>query len=121
MKADFANFVTELFQVVGPVTVRKMFGGHGLFLDGLMFGLIADNTLYLKTDAQSEIEFIEKGLEKFSYQKKAKRCYLNYHQAPEEALEDLEQTHYWGNMAYETAQRAVTKKTPKTAPSPHRS
>ncbi len=106
MKTSFADFVCEIFQIVGPVTTRKMFGGYGLFLDGLMFGIIDGNTLYLKTDDHSEHPFIDKGLEKFSYLRQGKPCFLNYHQAPEESLEDLDQTRYWGNLAYETAIRS---------------
>ena len=47
----FHEFVIELFAPMGPVSVKRMFGGAGVFRDGLMFALIADDTLFLKTDA----------------------------------------------------------------------
>ena len=47
---DFTAYVIDLMQGMGPVTSKKMFGGIGIFLDGLMFGLIAGNELYLKTN-----------------------------------------------------------------------
>lgn len=110
----YIDFITDLFQVIGPVTAIRMFGGHGLFLEGLMFAIVDKSTLYLKTDDQTESLFIDKGMEKFSYQRQGKQCYLNYHQAPEEALEQLEQTRHWGNLAYQTALTTAAK-SPKKA------
>lgn len=78
----FVNYVVELMQVVGAVTAKSMFGGHGLFLDGLMFGVIANDVLYLKADKLTQDEFINKGLEAFSYQKNGKQFNMSYYQAP---------------------------------------
>ena len=50
---EFVSYVVELMQSVGPVHAKGMFGGHGIFLDGLMFGLVADSVLYLKVDAET--------------------------------------------------------------------
>ena len=49
--APFHEFVMELFAPMGPVNVRRMFGGAGVFRDGLMFALLSDYVIYLKTDA----------------------------------------------------------------------
>jgi len=49
---EFVSYIVDLMQSMGPVYSKGMFGGHGIFLDGLMFGLVADNVLYLKTDKQ---------------------------------------------------------------------
>lgn len=97
-------------QSLGPVLSRRMFGGQGIFIDHLMFGLVADSTLYLKVDEQSENEFKVKGLEAFTYSKKGKDVSLSYYQAPEEAMEDSEEMKIWGNKAYSAALRAAAKK-----------
>ncbi len=106
----FASHVIDLMQIIGPVYDKRMFGGYGIFLDGLMFGLIADSTLYFKTDEKTVSSFSEKGLEAFSYLKKGKDCKLSYFQAPEEALEDIEEMREWANMAFNTALRAKQRK-----------
>lgn len=107
---EFVFYVVELMQSIGPVRAKGMFGGHGIFLEGLMFGLVADGILYLKADKNTENEFKEKGLEAFTYYRKGKELKMSYYQAPEEALEDGEEMNVWANKAYSTALRAVSKK-----------
>lgn len=106
----FADYVAELMQAVGPVSVRRMFGGHGLFLDGVMLGLIADSVLYLKVDDETEGEFVARGLEAFTYHKQGKPFRMSYCQAPDEALEDAEEMRAWANRAYGAALRAAARK-----------
>lgn len=108
---DFVHYIVDLMQSIGPVQSKRMFGGYGLFLEGLMFGLIVDNTLFLKADKDSEQEFKAKGLEAFTYQKKDKTVSLSYFQAPEEALENYEEMNSWANKAYAAALRAAQSKT----------
>ncbi len=93
----------DLMQSVGPVN-------HGIFLEGLMFALIADRALYLKVDKESENEFKDKGLEVFTYNKKGKQYSMSYYQAPEETLEDAEEMNVWANKAYSAALRAAARK-----------
>ena len=107
---EFVSYVVELMQSIGPVSYKRMFGGYGLFLEGLMFGLIADNTLYLKADKDTEQEFKVKGLEPFTYLKKDKAVSLSYYQAPEETLENYDDMNVWANKAYATALRAAENK-----------
>jgi DNA transformation protein len=97
-------------QSVGPVRAKRMFGGYGIFLDDLMFGLIADNVLYLKADKETEAEFKSKGLDAFTYKKKDKILSMSYYQAPEETLEDSDEMNIWANKAYNAALRAAAKK-----------
>lgn len=106
---EFVTYVVDLMQSIGPVQARSMFGGHGIFLDELMFGLIADATLYLKADKETINEFSDKGLEAFTYIKKGKEYKMSYYQAPEEALEDSEEMITWANKAYNAALRAASK------------
>jgi len=102
--------VVELMQTIGPVSAKPMFGGHGVFLEGLMLALIADSVLYFKADKESEGEFKELGLGPFTYHKKGKEYAMSYFQAPEETLEDLEEMKIWANKAYAAALRAAARK-----------
>ena len=111
--AAYVTYVIELMQPIGPVQAKRMFGGHGIFLEDLMFGLVTDNILYLKADNESENEFISQGLEAFSYQKQGKTQTLSYYQAPEESLEDSDEMYVWANKAYGAALRAAAKKSEK--------
>ena len=109
-KKQFASYVVDLMQVIGPVYSKRMFGGFGLFLDGLMFGLIADNSLYLKVDDQTRPDFEEQGLQAFTYAKKEGTASLNYYQAPDEAMENLDVMRDWAAAAFEVALRAAARK-----------
>lgn len=107
---QFAAHVVDLLQTIGPVYSKRMFGGFGIFLDGLMFGLIADNELYLKVDDGNRERFEALGLEAFTYYKQEKAMQLSYYQAPEEAIESMELMSEWGAQAFECALRAAAKK-----------
>ena len=69
---EFAAYVVDLMQSLGPVQAKAMFGGYGIFLDGLMFALIADSVLYFKVDKTTENDFKLRDLEPFTYNKKGK-------------------------------------------------
>ena len=107
---EFASYVVELLQTIGPVRSKRMFGGFGMFLEDLMFGLIAGNELYLKVDVESRTDFEDLGLSPFVYNKNGKSMEMSYFQPPEEAMEDSEIMAEWANKAYSAALRAAAKK-----------
>lgn len=107
---EFVSYVIELMQPLGSVRAKRMFGGHGIFLDSLMFALIADSVLYLKTDKETVVDFEQKDLQAFSYAKNGKEFKMAYYQAPEEALENIEEMNVWANKAYAVALRTAFKK-----------
>ncbi len=107
---EFVAYLLEVFEQVGPLQARRMFGGHGLFREGLMFGLVADDTLYLKADAQNQPHFEALGLEPFHYHKGDKRMTIAYWQAPEHILEDRDEAAQWGRAAFAAALRADAAK-----------
>lgn len=110
IEKEFVSYVVDLMQSIGPVRAKGMFGGHGIFLDDLMFGLVADGMLYLKADKVIIHEFEEKELEAFVYGRQGKVFKMSYYRAPEEALEDVEEMIVWANKAYGAALRAASKK-----------
>ena len=85
-----------------------MFGGHGIYHDGLMFALVADDTLYLKADNSSKQRFIDKNLPAFEYDKKDKTIKLSYYLAPEEIYDDPDEAVYWAKLAYQAALSSKT-------------
>ncbi|MBE0624798.1 MAG: TfoX/Sxy family protein [Burkholderiales bacterium] len=110
MSEDFVDYVMELFGPFGTVTARRMFGGHGVYLDGLMFAIVSEDTLYLKADEMNRIEFEQADCEIFSYTRKSKRARLNFFRAPEDAMESPELMLPWARTAYAAALRTNAKK-----------
>mgnify|MGYP001610970651 CR=1 FL=1 len=98
------------FSRLGQVSARKMFGGHGLYCDGVFFGIVMDGTLYLKTDDQNRAEFEQAECEIFSYSRKGKRATLNFYRAPEEAMDSPHLMLPWARSALSAALRARTGK-----------
>lgn len=107
--SEFIDYVKEVFKSFGPVQARKMFGGCGLFYDGVMFGLIADDVLYLKSDQAIESHFTDRELERFTYEKRGKSIRMSYFMAPEELFEDSEQAAIWARRSLDAAVRAKQK------------
>lgn len=83
-----------------------MFGGHGLYCDGAFFGIMLDNTLYLKADDRNRADFERAGCEIFSYSRKGKRATLNFYRAPEDALDAPQLMLPWARGALSAALRA---------------
>lgn len=108
--------VMDRIQLAGAATAKRMFGGVGIFHNGLMFALIAGNELYLKADKHSVQFFIDHDLPAFSYSKANGKVFrLSYYLAPESFFEDDEETLHWTQLAIDAAVRAPAKqqKTPK--------
>ncbi|NJM30820.1 MAG: TfoX/Sxy family protein [Rhizobiales bacterium] len=95
----------------GTVSIRKMFGGAGVYRDSLMFALVADDVLYLKADAESRKDFDAEGLPPFVYEAAGgKRTVMSYFRAPEACLDDPGQMAEWCRKAYAAALRANKKR-----------
>lgn len=110
MSSGFVDYVMELFGPFGTVVSRRMFGGHGVYLDGLMFAIISGESLYLKADEMNRVEFEQAGCEIFGYARKGKRATLNFFRAPEDAMESPELMLPWARTAYAAALRANARK-----------
>ncbi len=104
-KNAFLTHVLDQLEAVGPVGARAMFGGFGLYLRGVMFALIADETLYFKTDAGNRAAFEAAGMGPFVYESRGRRLAMSYHEAPPDALEDAAALSELARGAYAAAQR----------------
>lgn len=99
------DWYRELLESIGPVSARKMFGGWGLFHDGRMFALVADDVLYLKVDAQTRDVFAEAGCTPFIYRSARGEAAMGYWRAPDEAMDDPEAMRPWARLAWQAAER----------------
>jgi DNA transformation protein len=113
--SELLRHLLELMQAWAPVTARAMFGGHGLYRDGRMFALVANDTLYLKVDADSQARFAAAVSMPFIYQSASRRIEMSYWSAPAECLEDVVAMRDWCQLAYAAALRAATRKRSPTA------
>ncbi len=87
-ESEFVRFVVESLRAVGPVNARRMFGGCGLFLDGVMFALVVDDRLYFKVDDGNRPAYEARSLEPFSYTRRGRRIEMSYREAPSEGFDD---------------------------------
>jgi DNA transformation protein len=110
MSDEFIDYVMELLGPFGTVRTRRMFGGHGVYLDGLMFAIVSDDTLYLKADEMNRVEFELAGCEIFGYARKGRRATLDFFRAPEDAMDSAQLMLPWARTAYAAALRANAKK-----------
>jgi DNA transformation protein len=110
MSDEFTDYVMELLGPFGTVRTRRMFGGYGVYLDGLMFAIVSDDTLYLKSDEMNRTEFEQAGCEIFGYARKGKRATLNFFRAPEAAMDSPNLMLPWARTAYAAALRVNAKK-----------
>lgn len=107
VNSSYLEYLLDQLHWLGLVSSRRMFGGAGLFLDGLMFGLVIDNTLYLKADAETRALYEAVGCGPMCYERKGKTVALSYYQLPEEVLDDRDQLVDWVNGAYAVALAAA--------------
>ena len=103
---EYAAFIEDLLSPFAPVSVRRMFGGAGVYHDGVMFALIAEDTLYLKADRETVEDFKAAGSSPFEYRGKNRRVSLSYWQLPERLYEDADELAEWASRAYAAALRA---------------
>lgn len=106
---QYKVFLEELFAGFGPVTIRNMFGGGGVYHDGVMFGLIADDTLFLKVDETTQADFEAEGMKPFTYTGKGKPVSMSYWELPEALYDDPDSFVGWARKAFEVARIAKHK------------
>jgi DNA transformation protein len=121
-KDSFHDFVRELFAGLGPVQVKRMFGGAGGYADGLMFLLIGDDTIYLKVDDALRAELAAEGCGPFVWTPKSgpragEQVDLGYCRLPDTAMDDPDEAARWGAKALAVARaKAKAKASAKRKP-----
>jgi DNA transformation protein and related proteins len=114
VSAQFREFLIEQMAGFGPVTIRAMFGGAGVYHVGLMFALVDDDVLYFKVDEVSRAVFVAEKLSPFVYSMKGgKKIDMSYFRSPERCLDDADEMAQWCRVAYGVALKAAAQKKPK--------
>jgi DNA transformation protein len=102
---EYREFVLEQLGRVAPVTVRSMFGGAGIYADGMIFALIAGDTVYLKVDDVNRPDFQAAGMGPFNPFGDDKHV-MQYYELPAELLEDPDRLRPWMFAAIDVARRS---------------
>ncbi|MGO1068661.1 TfoX/Sxy family protein [Lysobacter sp. CA199] len=105
MSEDFMAHLRDLASDFGALSARRMFGGSGVYHDGLMIGLIEDEVLYLKTDDLTRARFAAAGSAAFVYTRQRKPIELSYWSVPESAMDSPQEMRPWLALAFEAALR----------------
>jgi DNA transformation protein len=102
---SYREFVLEQLSRVTPVTGKSMFGGIGIYAQGLFFALIADDRLYFKVNDATRPDFEQRGMEPF--RPFGEDSAMGYYEVPVDVLEDVNQLEAWIKKAVDVA--AATK------------
>lgn len=100
--ASFSDYVRDQLQDLGPVECRAMFGGHGLYRNGVFFGILYRGRLYFKTDSTTRAAYEEQGMRAF--RPRAGQTLKNYYEVPPDVLEDADLLVEWAREAVRVAE-----------------
>ena len=108
---SFAEFLREQFSPLGRITFRRMFGKSGVFCDGVMFGMVTDNMLYVRIDDESKAFFQEAAaFPPLNYAKKGFVIDLAFWRVPERLFDEPDELAAWGRAALAAAHRIARKR-----------
>ena len=112
---DFGDWVREHFAALGLLEIKRMFGGAGVYAYGLIFALLDDETVWLKTDEVNAPLLEAAGSRQFTYPTKVGGTMsMAYWSLPESALDDPEEAVGWARQSIDVALRKTTAKRPRT-------
>ncbi len=108
---EFLDHVADQLRGFGPMAVRRMFGGAGLFRGALMFGLVADDVLYFKVGATDRDRYAAAGARPFTYRRRGAAASLpSYYEVPASVLDEPDILAEWAQAAWAAAQAAKPKR-----------
>src|ERR671927_354920 len=108
---SFAEFLREQLAPLGRVTMRRMFGKTGVFCDGVMLGMVRDNTFYFRVDEENRAAFNEaESFPPLSYEKKGGSIDLSFWRAPERLFDEPDELVIWARAALAAARRVAAKR-----------
>jgi DNA transformation protein len=109
------DHLRDLFAGLPQLSIRRMFGGLGLYSEGRVFALGAFDEIWIKVDAQTQPLFEEAGSHRFTYQGRDRTVQLPYWSLPDEALDDPEQALKWARLGLAASLRALKASPGRTA------
>ncbi len=104
---DFLEFLTDQLSTFDAIEIKKMFGGYGFFKEGLMFGMVGNDSFRLKVDDTNKEDYIVKGMEPF--QSASKKKGMPYWEVPQDILEDKAVLAKWAKKSFAIAKAAKKK------------
>src|SRR5688572_15579550 len=114
--AAFAEYLREQLAPLGPIAIRRMFGKTGLFCEGVMFGMVTENTLYVRVDDQNRAMFKEaEAFPPLNYQKQGRTIDLAFWRVPERLMDEPDELLIWARAALAAAHRVAASRS-RTAP-----
>jgi DNA transformation protein and related proteins len=108
-----AEGLKELFEPFGPVAVKRMFSGHGIYADGWCFALSLRGDIYLRTDVESAAALAAAGSTQFVYQRGTKAITTNLWRLVASAYDDPDEIRQWSRLALAAARRIGEAKAAK--------
>jgi DNA transformation protein len=103
---EFLDYIVDQLSMLGSVTVRRMFGGAGLYCNGRMFGVVADDVAYLKVDDSNRDDFVKAGSSPFNpYSDKVKTTVMSYYEIPADVLENPTVLAEWAQRSLDIARK----------------
>jgi len=110
----FVDWCCELLSPLGATRSKRMFGGHGLYIDDIFVAIVAYERLYLKVDDETRPVFLAAGCQPFEYgTKDGQRGVMSYFEVPADAMDSPDAMQPWARLAMASALRARA-----SAPSP---
>ena len=111
---EFLIYLKDQLADMGPVACRRMFGGTGLYCNGLMFAIVVDDVVYFKVDDSNRADYEAAGAGPFVFTSKRGPSIMSYYEVPVDVLESKEKMSQWAIKAFDVA-IAAKKKTAKKA------
>ena len=105
ISSEYKAYLEDQLSDFGSITIKRMFGGAGIWHQNVMFALIADDVLYLKVGAENISDFEKEGMKPFTYQGKSRPVQMSYYEVPAHILEDPHMLADWAGKAYAIAAR----------------
>ncbi|MEQ8647709.1 MAG: TfoX/Sxy family protein [Cyclobacteriaceae bacterium] len=105
---DYLNFLKDQLSGIGEFETKKMFGGHGFFKEGLMFGMLGSGTFRLKVNESNEQDYIDKGMKPYYSDKKKKG--MPYWEVPADVLENRTELSKWALKSVSIAIKSSSEK-----------
>jgi DNA transformation protein len=116
ISTEYMEFIADQIAPLGPVRMKRMFGGMGLYLDDMMFGVVFGETLYFKVDDRNRPDYEDEGMEPFTFEmSNGKVGSLSYYEVPERLYDDADELIEWARKSLEAMALVQAEKRAKAA------
>lgn len=114
MSKELLDHSLEMLTGCGHLSSRRMFGGYGIYADGLFIAIIFSDMLYLKASISSQAQFAAEGCKLFEYEREGKKASLRFYTAPLDAMDSPDAMKPWARLAIQAALEARAAQKPKS-------